>query len=91
MKAPKVYQVHNIAERRRWHISKSVSLDAIVAIIVFCVSIITWATWQKFLIEASAKAIENNTAEIKQMRKEIRKDLKDLGARIDRLIENGKK
>jgi hypothetical protein len=83
------------AEKRGWHLDKTVSVSHIITTALIAVSVITWAMSVDRRINDNATAIEyiskqqaDTTKKVETVRLEIKTDLRDISNKLDRLIES---
>ena len=68
----------NLKDRRRFHLNTSVSIGELVTIGMIVVSLVGSTLWTQFIANSNAKRIEIIRSDIKDLRMEIKQDIKDL-------------
>ncbi|RXJ70646.1 hypothetical protein CS022_22530 [Veronia nyctiphanis] len=81
-------------ERSQWHLDKTISIGHILSTIIIGFSLLSWALAVDKRVEQNAQHIQflyDNEKRIEERveatRDEIRQDLRNIGGKLDRLIE----
>lgn len=84
-----------IAERREWHLDKTVSVGHLISTLVIGISVFSWAIALDKRVEQNSIQIQLikeqqhlEAARVKALRTELRSDLRDINHKLDRIIEN---
>ncbi|MCB5226213.1 hypothetical protein JAO78_005225 [Alishewanella sp. 16-MA] len=80
---------------RSWHLDKTISVGHLVSTVIIAVSIFSWAVTLDKRVEQNSISIshikEQQMAEqrrAQELRQEIKQDLRDINAKLDRMIES---
>ncbi|WP_233252281.1 hypothetical protein [Saccharospirillum sp. MSK14-1] len=83
------------SDRRHWHVDKSVSVGHILTTLLIAVSAFSWGSAVDQRVASNAQAIQylsesiNDTnSRFDTYRSDIRQDLRDINAKLDRIIES---
>lgn len=81
-------------DKRSWHLDKTISVGHLVSTLVIAISVFSWAVTLDKRVEQNSIAITHlkeqqqlEQRRIELMRNELREDLRDINAKLDRLIE----
>lgn len=82
-------------DKRSWHLDKTISVGHLVSTVIIAVSVFSWAVTLDKRVEQNSLNIEhlkeqqvNDRKQVQEMRVEIKQDLRDINAKLDRLIES---
>ena len=84
-----------VADKRSWHLDKTISVGHLVSTLVIAISVFSWAITLDKRVEQNSIAIvhlkeqqANEQKRLQELRQEIKQDLRDINSKLDRLIEN---
>ena len=83
------------ADKRSWHLDKTISVGHLVSTLVIAISVFSWAATLDKRVEQNSIAIvhlkeqqANEQKRLQELRQEIKQDLRDINQKLDRLIES---
>ena len=82
-------------QKANWHLDKTISVGHLVSTVVIAVSVFSWAVTLDKRVEQNSLSITHlkeqqatDRKQVQEMRTEIKQDLRDINAKLDRLIES---
>ncbi len=83
------------ADKRSWHLDKTISVGHLVSTVIIAVSVLSWAVTLDKRVEQNSlniahlkEQLAKDQRQVQELRLEIKQDLRDINAKLDRLIEN---
>lgn len=84
-----------VAERREWHLDKTVSVGHLISTLVIGISVFSWAIALDKRVEQNSIQIQLvkeqqrlEATRVEALRIELRGDLRDINQKLDRIIED---
>ncbi|WP_423186787.1 hypothetical protein ACO1PK_00810 [Alishewanella sp. d11] len=85
-------------QRASWHLDKTISVGHLVSTVIIAVSVFSWAMTLDKRVEQNSLSIAHlkeqqatDQKRVQELRQEIKQDLRDINAKLDRLIESQSK
>lgn len=82
-------------QKASWHLDKTISVGHLVSTVIIAVSVFSWAVTLDKRVEQNSLSISHlkeqqvtDRKQVQEMRTEIKQDLRDINAKLDRLIES---
>lgn len=82
-------------QKASWHLDKTISVGHLVSTVIIAVSVFSWAVTLDKRVEQNSLSITHlkeqqvtDRKQVQEMRSEIKQDLRDINAKLDRLIES---
>lgn len=82
-------------QKASWHLDKTISVGHLVSTVIIAVSVFSWAVTLDKRVEQNSLSITHlkeqqvtDRKQVQEMRAEIKQDLRDINAKLDRLIES---